>query len=141
MRYIGPNIAAWCVLSASVAALTFSAPLAAETASGTDSGSDGVFTLGQITITAPRDHDTLSDNLITNEQMWRFNTGTLDQAVRLVPGVSATLDTNGRRNEHDILVRGFGRWQVPLSIDGVRVYLPADNRLDFRRFLTDDIAQ
>ena len=141
MRYISPNIATLSVLSASVAALTFSAPLAAQTASGTDSGNEGVFTLGQITITAPRDHDTLSDNLITNEQMWRFNTGTLDQAVRLVPGVSATLDTNGRRNEHDILVRGFGRWQVPLSIDGVRVYLPADNRLDFRRFLTDDIAQ
>jgi iron complex outermembrane recepter protein len=52
-----------------------------------------------------------------------------------------TFDTNGRRNEHDIFVRGFGRWQVPLSIDGVRVYLPADNRLDFSRFLTADLAE
>ena len=109
MRYISPNIATRSVLSATVAALAFSAPLAAQTAPGTDNSNEGVFTLGQITITAPRDHDTLSDNLITNEQMWRFNTGTLDQAIRLVPGVSATLDTNGRRNEHDILVRGFGR--------------------------------
>jgi len=37
-------------------------------------------------------------------------------------------------------VRGFDRWQVPLMVDGVRIYLPADNRLDFARFLTADIA-
>lgn len=144
MRYIGPNITRRSLLSASVAALAFSAPLAAQTASGTgtEGAGEGIFTLGQITITARRvSDDPLSDHTISNQQMWRFNTGTLDQAVKLVPGVSSTLDTNGRRNEHDILVRGFGRWQVPLSIDGVRVYLPADNRLDFRRFLTDDIAQ
>ena len=36
---------------------------------------------------------------------------------------------------------GFDRFQVPLSIDGIRVYLPADNRLDFARFLTPDVAQ
>ena len=42
----------------------------------------------------------------------------------------------GRRNEHGIFVRGFGRWQVPLAIDGIRIYLPAANRLDFNRFFT-----
>jgi iron complex outermembrane receptor protein len=40
----------------------------------------------------------------------------------------------------NIFVRGFDRWQVPLTVDGVRIYLPADNRLDFARFLTADIA-
>ncbi|WP_244396205.1 TonB-dependent receptor plug domain-containing protein [Afipia carboxidovorans] len=59
----------------------------------------------------------------------------------MVPGVVSTFDSNGRRNESDIFVRGFGRWQVPLMIDGVRVYLPADNRLDFSRFLTSDISE
>ena len=29
---------------------------------------------------------------------------------------------------------------MPLTIDGVRIYLPADNRLDFGRFLTADVA-
>jgi iron complex outermembrane receptor protein len=38
-------------------------------------------------------------------------------------------------------VRGFDRFQVPLSIDGIRVYLPADNRLDYGRFLISDIAE
>ena len=60
--------------------------------------------------------------------------------MNLAPGVVSTFDANGRRNESDIFVRGFGRWQVPLMVDGVRIYLPADNRLDFGRFLTADIA-
>lgn len=77
---------------------------------------------------------------LTRSQAWTFERSSLDQAVNMVPGVSSTLDTNGRRNESDIFVRGFGRWQVPLMVDGVRIYLPADNRLDFARFLTADIA-
>ena len=100
-----------------------------------------VFTLGRITVTAPRVTETLIDAVVTSDELWRFDKNTLDEAVSLVPGVNATLDSNGRRNEHDILVRGFGRWQVPLSIDGIRVYLPADNRLDFGRFLTPDLAE
>ncbi len=79
-------------------------------------------------------------SIVTHEQMWTFERTTLDQAVNLVPGVVSTFDANGRRNESDIFVRGFGRWQVPLMVDGVRIYLPADNRLDFSRFLTADIA-
>ncbi len=38
-------------------------------------------------------------------------------------------------------MRGFDRFRVPLSIDGVRIYLPADNRLDMNRFLTPDLAE
>lgn len=100
-----------------------------------------VFSLGQITVTAPRLQSNASDNVVTTEEVWNFNRNTLDEAVKLIPGVTSTFDSNGRRNEHDILVRGFGRLQVPLSIDGIRVYLPADNRLDFSRFLTQDLAQ
>jgi iron complex outermembrane receptor protein len=139
MRCICLNIA-----TLSATALVLSVPLAAQPAA-TGVPDEGVFTLGQITVvgTRPelREPGVLADNVIAGEEMWRFNTDTLEQAVKLVPGVSATLDGNGRRNERDILVRGFGRWQVPLSIDGIRVYLPADNRLDFSRFLTADIAE
>lgn len=106
------------------------------------SGPDNAFTLGQITVTAPRIQEgTLADQQVDSQELWSFNVKSLDEAVKLVPGVMATLDGNGRRNEHDIFVRGFGRWQVPLSVDGIRVYLPADNRLDFTRFLTQDLAQ
>ena len=103
----------------------------------------GVFQLGEINVTASRgDGDAgVGSSVVTREQIWKFDRNSLDQAVNIVPGVTSTLDSNGRRNESDIFVRGFGRWQVPLMIDGVRVYLPADNRLDFSRFLTSDIAE
>lgn len=92
----------------------------------------GVFTLGQL--------DMIGGTAITNEAMWTFNKQSLDQAVTIAPGVTAHT-TGGRRNERDIYVRGFDRWRVPLSIDGVRIYLPADNRLDMNRFLTPDLAE
>ncbi len=92
----------------------------------------GVFTLGQL--------DMIGGSTITNEAMWTFDKNSLDQAVNLLPGVSAN-NTGGSRNERDIFVRGFDRFRVPLSIDGVRIYLPADNRLDFARFLTPDLSE
>lgn len=99
---------------------------------GTDGPSVGAFTLGQI--------DMVGGSTITNEAMWTYNKQSLDEAVSIAPGVSAHT-TGGRRNERDIYVRGFDRIRVPLSIDGVRVYLPADNRLDMNRFLTPDLAE
>src|SRR5262245_35849462 len=125
------------VLSATTAPLAIAASHQA-------SAQDNVFELGKTTVITvvgeARDHDT-TDNTVTLEDVWQYNRNTLDEAIKLIPGVTSTLDSTARRNERGIYVRGFGRWQVPLSIDGVRVYLPADNRLDFRRFLTDDIAQ
>ena len=82
----------------------------------------------------------IGGSVVTREQLQTFERNSLDRAVNLVPGVVAAFDANGRRNESDIFVRGFGRQQVPLMVDGVRIYLPADNRLDFGRFLTADIA-
>lgn len=82
----------------------------------------------------------IGGSTVTNEAMWTFNKKSLNQAVKILPGVSST-NSGGSRNEGDIYVRGFNRLQVPLSIDGVRVYLPADNRIDMNRFLTDDLAE
>ncbi len=99
------------------------------------------FSLGQIIVTAPRtqgieiDGSTLSSNAI-----YTFGRTALDDAVNLMPGVAAG-NSGGTRNERLVFVRGFDRFQVPLSIDGIRVYLPADNRLDYGRFLTTDIAE
>ncbi|MCB2106785.1 MAG: TonB-dependent receptor [Rhodobacteraceae bacterium] len=70
----------------------------------------------------------------------RFNVPILDSALDLIPGASAS-NSGGSRNERLFFVRGFDRFQVPLSIDGVRVYLPADNRLDAGFFLTSDLAE
>ncbi len=92
----------------------------------------GVFTLGQL--------DLIGGSTITNEAMWTFNKQSLDKAVLMAPGVTS-YSAGGRRNERDIFVRGFDRFRVPLSIDGVRIYLPADNRIDMSRFLTTDLSE
>jgi iron complex outermembrane receptor protein len=106
---------------------------------------DTVFELGKlndvVTVIGEASDADMTDNTVTIEDVWTFNRNTLDDAIKLVPGVTSTLDGTARRNERGIYVRGFGRWQVPLSIDGVRVYLPADNRLDFNRFLTQDLSE
>ena len=97
------------------------------------------FTLGQL--------DMIGGSSITNEAMYTFNKNALGQAVNILPGVTwlstgaPSINSSGSRNEGDIFVRGFNRFQVPLSIDGVRVYLPADNRIDMNRFLTPDLAE
>jgi len=99
------------------------------------------FGLGQIVVTAqpPKDLEITSERL-SAKAIETFGRVTLDDAVALAPGVSAG-NSGGTRNERLIFVRGFNRFQVPLTIDGIRVYLPADNRLDFGRFLTNDIAE
>lgn len=122
--------------------LAIAGPIASICVGATAAADDGnVFTLGQITVTAPRVNSVIGDATVDAREIWNFDLDTLDEAVKLIPGVTSNFDSNGRRNEHDILVRGYGRWQVPLSIDGIRVYLPADNRLDFNRFLTQDLAE
>jgi iron complex outermembrane receptor protein len=102
---------------------------------------EGVFELGQVTVTGKREQDGTGDGRIGAEEIWNFNVNTLTDAVKRVPGVTSSFVSNGRRNEGDISVRGFDRWRVPLSIDGIRVYLPADNRIDFNRFLTPDLGE
>ena len=99
------------------------------------------FALGQIVVTArPVENVAIDSTTLSAEAIYAFNRPTLDQALNLIPGVSAA-NTGGSRNERTVSVRGFNRFQVPLSIDGVRVFLPADNRLDYGRFLTPDVAE
>ena len=100
-----------------------------------------VYTLGELQVTA-RSHagEALGGAVISGEDLKTFNRQTIDQALALVPGANAS-NSGGSRNERVIYIRGFDRFQSTLSVDGVRVYLPADNRLDFARFLTGDLSE
>jgi iron complex outermembrane receptor protein len=110
-------------------------------AATSDGSSSDRFSLGQIIVTAPRVQGIAIDSAtLSSEAIYTFSRNALDDAVNLMPGVSAG-NSGGTRNERLVFVRGFDRFQVPLSIDGIRVYLPADNRLDYGRFLTTDIAE
>jgi iron complex outermembrane receptor protein len=99
------------------------------------------FGLGTITVTGTRAPGiAIGSGSLSSEAILAFERQTLDAAAALIPGVT-TSNSGGSRNERLLFVRGFDRFQVPLSVDGIRVYLPADNRLDFGRFLTGDIAE
>jgi len=101
-----------------------------------------VFTLGEIVVIGTREGGiaTVGASVITEQQARTFERRSLDQAVNLVPGVVGGYSGNSRRNEPNIYVRGQDRWRVPLLLDGVRLYLPADNRIDFSRFLTSNLS-
>ncbi len=126
--------------AASLALIASTAPAFAQ-GDDTAAPDDSAFGLGQITVTAPRPQGIeIGGETINSQAILTFDRNTLDEAVNLIPGVHAG-NSGGSRNERLIFVRGFDRFQVPLSIDGIRVYLPADNRLDYGRFLTPDIAE
>ncbi|QJU58140.1 TonB-dependent receptor [Sphingomonas sp. AP4-R1] len=108
---------------------------------GAQTQNDGRFGLGEIIVTGRRAEGVaIGADTVGQEAMYTFDRRTLDDAANLIPGVTAG-NSGGSRNERLLFVRGFDRFQVPLSIDGIRVYLPADNRLDYGRFLTPDIAE
>lgn len=102
---------------------------------------DTVFVLGRIDsgITSS-DGEEVNGSSVSAEEMRKYDRASVDEALDLVPGANASA-TGGSRNERLIFVRGFDRFQTTLSIDGVRVFLPADNRIDFARFLTADLAE
>lgn len=108
--------------------------------------SSNVFELGQINVVAPNTTEywqttgeAISETTLSADEMYTFDRNRLDDALALAPGV--TVSTGGARNEPSVSVRGFNMWQVPLSIDGVRVYLPYDNRIDIGRFITPDLSE
>ena len=125
-------------------AAMFALPAAADNVSnktGSAASESNVFTLGQITVTAKRDDEApLGTATLDREKIWDFSRDSLPDALNIIPGVSTTAGA-GSRNESVISIRGFDRWQVPLLLDGIRLYLPADNRIDFDRFLTPDLSE
>lgn len=121
-------------LAIALCAAPVAAPVAAHAA-------DDVYSLGELVVTAKdRQGDALGGAVVTGETLQAFNRQTVDQALALVPGANGGA-TGGSRNERLVFVRGFDRFQTTLSIDGVRVFLPADNRIDFARFLTADLSE
>ena len=94
----------------------------------------GTFGLGQIeTVTVTGENQNapiaMSQSTLSNEQLYTFHAIQLNQSLDMMPGVAAS-SSGGPRNEQLLFVHGFDRFETPISIDGIRVYLPADNRLD-----------
>src|ERR1700704_702704 len=117
-------------------------PAHAQGAAGS-SPDNSIFNLGQIeqvTITGSLFSQAISQSTVSAEEAFKFNALTVDRAIDLVTG-TASGTTGGPRNERLFFIRGFDRFQAPLFVDGIRVYLPADNRLDLGFFLTSNLAE
>ena len=100
-----------------------------------------VFQLGELQVTAQDSQgQAIGGATVPGAELQKFQKETVDRALDLIPGTAAS-NSGGSRNEQLVYIRGFDRFQTTLSIDGVRVYLPADNRLDFGRFLTADLSE
>jgi iron complex outermembrane receptor protein len=102
-----------------------------------------VFGLGQIEtvrVTGMTGSQAVSESVVNRDDIYKFNALTLDRALDLSTGVVSG-QTGGPRNEKLFFIRGFDRFQSPLFIDGIRVYLPQDNRTDIGFFPTGNIAE
>jgi iron complex outermembrane receptor protein len=99
-----------------------------------------VFTLGQVNASAPAEGSSdMGGSTVTQDDIRRFNRDSLDRALDMVPGVSVAV--GGGRNERSVSIRGYDRYRIPLYQDGIRIYLPADNRIDYALFTTNDIGE
>lgn len=130
-----------------VAVFAYGQALAAEgpmiAANVTPASAANIFGLGQIeqvTITASPFAPVIGESTVEAEDIYKFNATTLDRAIDLVAGANAST-TGGPRNERLFFIRGFDRFQAPLFIDGIRVYLPVDNRVDVGFFNTANLSQ
>ena len=104
---------------------------------------NGIFDLGQIEqvrITASPMAASISESTVSAEETFKFNALTVDRALNLVTG-AASGTTGGPRNEKIFFIRGFDRFEAPLFVDGIRIYLPVDNRVDLGFFNTANLAQ
>ena len=128
-RYV---VAPLCVAMVSVPAFAADALNAANPSNASD--------LEQITVYTSRPNGIpVGASVVTQSDIQLLNRDTLDTAVELASG--ASVSAVGARNETDVWLRGFDRWRVPLYQDGIPIYLPVDDRIDFSRFSTLDLAE
>lgn len=107
-------------------------------AEGTSEASE-VFKLGTYVVNGqPLEATDAVEYRIPTQTLELLEKRELSQALSVVPGV--TLTRFGGRNETAVYVRGFGRNQTPVFMDGVPVYVPYDGFIDLGRFTTFDIA-
>ena len=102
-------------------------------------GDPGVFTLGEVVVTAEREPAPGPADQVDEETLRRFNRDNLAEALDLLPGVS--IARTGARNERTIFVRGFDVKHVPVFMDGIPIYVMYDGYSDYSRFTTFDISR
>ncbi|MBN1567828.1 MAG: TonB-dependent receptor [Acidobacteria bacterium] len=100
------------------------------------------FELGVTTVSVTSEASPLSPltDSINRTEIQNLQATTVSTALDYLPGL--TLERTSARNEMKVRLRGFtSQGQFPLYMDGIPMQVPYDGRLDFNRFLTNDIAE
>ena len=123
-----------------MSALVFLPFLSVAALAAEEEKSQGVFTLGEVEVTAKGEETkNITIEKVRDEEMREFNRDTVGTALNLLPGV--VLSNAGNKNEQQVIVRGLGSRRVPMFIDGVPIYVPYDGSTDLARFLTFDFSE
>lgn len=110
-----------------------------EATTSSTTGEEEVFQLGELDVYGKKlDPVELQTSVINKTKIDALEVHNIGRALRKLPGV--TMMRFGARNEEAIYVRGFGRRQVPIYVDGVPVSVPYDGFADLGRFTTMGIA-
>jgi iron complex outermembrane receptor protein len=99
------------------------------------------FNLGVTTVSVTSEASPLSPvtDSINRTEIQNRQATTVAKALDYLPGL--TLERTANRNEIKVRLRGFtSQGQFPLYLDGIPIQVAYDGRLDFSRFLTNDIA-
>ena len=97
------------------------------------------YQLGAVEVTAPREVDSNpSTTIITTKDIKDSNADNVAQAIRLTPGVMIN-EAYGQRAEPAINIRGFGRGQVGLYLDGIPVMEIYSRATDYAQYATQGI--
>jgi iron complex outermembrane receptor protein len=100
------------------------------------------FNLGVTTVSVTSEASPLSPlaDSINHTDIQDFDANTVSRALDYLPGI--TLERTAARNEIKVRLRGFtSQGQFPLYLDGIPIQVPYDGRLDFSRFITQDLAE
>ncbi len=123
-----------------VSFLFFSTLIFSLTTTGWAEGEDQVFQLGDVVVSTERETNgnITTVSKITAEEIKAGGAQTLDEALRMVPGVDVD---NGSKGEMHINIRGFDQSDLKVLIDGVPTHEAYYRNLDLGQFPVESIAE
>lgn len=101
---------------------------------------DDTYTLGEVVVTGEKTSvaDIAITQTLTAEDILKFNSDTVADALKFAPGVVVT---RGRKNEPEISVHGFGQEKTLFLIDGIPYYETYYGKLNLDQIPADIISK
>lgn len=100
-----------------------------------------VFELGVVEVSA-KDVQKADSSvaIIDSVAMQKNEVKRVTDVAKFTPGVYHDAGV-GKRNETNMIIRGFKSTQIPVYMDGIPIYVPYDGNMDLGRFLAGDLSR